>query len=165
MTDQLSTDAIHHDNNNNNTALGTPDAMATEQNAKSTQQRRRCGRLEICEVLVLTPVMLAILGLFLIPTVYYTAYSRSAERDLENITHVTAPHVHEDPGHSSQLAYECSEGFFFDENGTRLCRPICGEINPKHIALQVLENASVCACFVASVLMFALALTVQRDSL
>ena len=141
--DKLSIDVTHHNK------LDTPDAT---QVAKS---QRRCSNLMICEVLLLTPVLLTILGLFLIPTVYYAAYNAAAE-NLENVT-IPAP--------DGSNQFICSEGFFFDENETRLCRPICGEINPKHIGLQVLENVAICVCFIASVLMFILALTVQRDSL
>ena len=62
-------------------------------------------------------------------------------------------------------SFECSEWFYFDENGTEFCRPICGEISPKSLGLQIVEKAAVCMGFVACVIMFILALTVQRKSL
>lgn len=143
MTDKLSTDVTHHNK------LDTPDAATQD-----TKSQRRCSSLRICEVLVLTLVMLAILGLFLIPTVYYATYEES--------NHTITAHP---DGYSYGNQLVCSDGFYFDEDETRLCRPICGEINPKHIGLQILENASICICFIASVLMFILALSVQKDSL
>ena len=59
----------------------------------------------------------------------------------------------------------CSEGFFFDENATQLCRPICGEFNRLPLSVQIVEQMCVCICFIGSIMLFIMALTVQRESL
>ena len=59
----------------------------------------------------------------------------------------------------------CSEGFFFDENVTNLCRPVCGEFNPTPYGVEILEKISVCIGFLASVILIVLALTVQKKTL
>ena len=68
-----------------------------------------------------------------------------------------------DPGTEERL--KCSKEFFFDENVTNLCRPTCGEFHQTKIGIQALENTTVCICFMASVTMFILALTLQRNTL
>ena len=60
---------------------------------------------------------------------------------------------------------ECAEGFFFDENRTELCRPTCGEFGTTPLSVQIVEDVCVCICFIASIIVFIMALTVQRDSL
>lgn len=71
----------------------------------------------------------------------------------------------ENDGSGAQEQLKCSKGFFFDENVTNLCRPACGEFRQTKIEIQALENATICICFIASVAMFILALTVQRNTL
>jgi hypothetical protein len=58
----------------------------------------------------------------------------------------------------------CSEGFYF-ENVTNLCRPTCGEVFVASIGVQVVERTAISISFVASVVVFVLALTVQREML
>ena len=58
----------------------------------------------------------------------------------------------------------CSDGFFFDENVTNLCRPTCGEFNPTSIGIQIVHRGAISISFIASVLMFILALAVQRET-
>ena len=60
---------------------------------------------------------------------------------------------------------ECAEGFFFDENRTELCRPTCGEFGTTPLSVQIVEDVCACICFIASIIVFIMALTVQRDSL
>jgi hypothetical protein len=58
----------------------------------------------------------------------------------------------------------CSDGFYFD-NVTNLCRPTCGEVLVVPIGVQVVERTAISISFVSSVVVFILALTVQRDVL
>ena len=59
---------------------------------------------------------------------------------------------------------ECSDGFYFDENGSRLCLPACGEWDPfPFVTYSILVSTIV--CLVSSMVMIGLALTVQRDKL
>ena len=57
----------------------------------------------------------------------------------------------------------CSEGFYFDVNATNLCRPTCGEFFPVGFASLIIIRSAVSISFVASVVMFILALTIQRE--
>ena len=58
----------------------------------------------------------------------------------------------------------CSDGFFFDENVTNFCKPTCGELNLQPIGVMV-QRGAVSISFIASILMFILALTVERETL
>lgn len=59
----------------------------------------------------------------------------------------------------------CSEEFFFDENVTNICRPICGELNPVPLGVQILYKISVVIGSIAAVTVIILALAVQREKL
>lgn len=61
---------------------------------------------------------------------------------------------------------QCSAGFEVDENGTNLCIPICGEFNPTSSVTvrNILEKVFTSLGFTSSVIIFVLALTVQRES-
>ena len=59
----------------------------------------------------------------------------------------------------------CNEGYFFDENDTKLCRPTCGVVGYKSLGLIVVERIAICICFVASVVQLVVAVTVQRDTM
>ena len=67
---------------------------------------------------------------------------------------------------SSSNIPECLEDFYFDTNGSELCRPICGEYDPTPSSLHliVISRASFILGVIASVLLFLIALIVQRDS-
>ena len=71
------------------------------------------------------------------------------------------------PGNETSLDGQlvCSEGFYFDENGTNLCRPTCGEFFPASLSAQIIQRTALAISFITSVLMFILALTVQREVL
>ena len=71
------------------------------------------------------------------------------------------------PGNETSLDGQlvCSEGFYFDENGTNLCRPTCGEFFAPSLSAQIIQRTAVTISFITSVLMFILALTVQREVL
>ncbi len=70
------------------------------------------------------------------------------------------------PGNQNDtLAKFCSGGFFFDENVTNLCRPICGETNPLPLAIVITQRVSIIIGVIASLVVFILALTVQKKSL
>ena len=66
---------------------------------------------------------------------------------------------------SGDAKLNCLKGFYFDENVTRLCRPICGEFNPTPLPIRIIEEAFIYMCFIGSIVMFIQALTVQRDKL
>ena len=59
----------------------------------------------------------------------------------------------------------CSKDFFYDENVTNFCRPICEQFTPIPLGAQVLEHAAIVTAFIFSIIMFILALTVHRDLL
>ena len=59
----------------------------------------------------------------------------------------------------------CSDGFYHDENGTGLCRPLCGEYNPKPLVFKVVDFFAACVGITSSVTIFVLAFTIQRESL
>ena len=59
----------------------------------------------------------------------------------------------------------CSEGFFFDQNGTGFCRPECGEFRRTPLNLVIIERVFVSTSLVASVIMFIMASTFQRKRL
>ena len=63
------------------------------------------------------------------------------------------------------IQLDCIESFYFDENVTRLCRPICGEFSPVPLAVTIVEDILTIMSFIATIVMFILALTVQRDKL
>ena len=67
---------------------------------------------------------------------------------------------------SSSNIPECLEDFYFDANGSELCRPICGEYDPTPSSLHliVISRASFILGVIASVFVFLIALIVQRDS-
>ena len=60
---------------------------------------------------------------------------------------------------------DCSDEFFYDENGTGLCRPLCGRLNQKPLGTKILRPVSACVGIISAVIVFILALTVQRESL
>ncbi len=59
----------------------------------------------------------------------------------------------------------CSEGFYFDENGTDVCRPRCGEFLHEPLAVIISEVTATCVGLISSVTLIVLALTLQRDTL
>ena len=66
---------------------------------------------------------------------------------------------------TNELLVSCSEGFFYDQNGTGFCRPKCGEFGYKQLGIVVPEIIASCISLIASVIMFTLALTYQRSTL
>ena len=58
----------------------------------------------------------------------------------------------------------CGEGFFFDENGTNLCRPTCGEFNPLSYGIVLTLRLFIAVCLAASLIMFVL-VVIQRKTL
>lgn len=65
---------------------------------------------------------------------------------------------------SNDQLMECSEGFYYD-NGTGLCRPECGMFGKISNGLAILERVAIFIGLIASVTMFVLALTLQRNTL
>ena len=59
----------------------------------------------------------------------------------------------------------CSEGFFYDVNGTGSCRPECGRFEKMEHGLVIFQQLCIGLCLLATVLMVLLALTVQRSTL
>ena len=61
-----------------------------------------------------------------------------------------------------QQVEECDDGLYYDQNGTGLCRPECGEYryNPVNE-----ERAFIIISIVASVTMFIMTFTFQRSTL
>ena len=66
---------------------------------------------------------------------------------------------------TSNITLVCSEQFFFDENDTQLCRPICGEFNQKSTSKRVIDLLAACVGLIAAVGVVIIALTVQRKEL
>ena len=66
---------------------------------------------------------------------------------------------------SSNNTIVCADNFYHDENGTNLCRPICGEFDPSSLPAVVLLMVSIGICPVASIIMFIMALVFQRNTL
>ena len=60
---------------------------------------------------------------------------------------------------------ECPNGLFYDQNGTGICRPECGQFRRSSLVVEFFQILSVCTGFVASVIMFILAFTLQRKTL
>ena len=63
---------------------------------------------------------------------------------------------------------ECAENFFFKESGTvyvSTCVPICGEFSYFKREIRILDNVLMCVCFIASVTMIVIALTIQRKKM
>lgn len=56
----------------------------------------------------------------------------------------------------------CVEGSYLDVNDTGICRPTCGEFMKREIALK--QIAFVLG-FISCIMIFILALTIQRDAL
>ncbi len=65
----------------------------------------------------------------------------------------------------SNEPFVCSEGFFYDQNGTGFCRPKCGEFGYKQLGIVIPERIAMCISLIASVIVFILALTYQRSTL
>ena len=59
----------------------------------------------------------------------------------------------------------CSEGFYYDQNGTGFCRPKCGIFGYKKLGIVIPERIALCISLIASVIMFILALTYQKSTL
>ncbi len=59
----------------------------------------------------------------------------------------------------------CSEGYFFDANGTGLCRPECGQLQLAEIGLVIIVQVCGGIGLVTFVLMIVLAVTIQRKTL
>ena len=61
---------------------------------------------------------------------------------------------------------ECAENFFFNENGTiSTCVPICGEFSFIEREIRILHKVVVSVCFIASVTMIVITLTIQRKKM
>ena len=84
----------------------------------------------------------------------------------EDFTDTSDDCVHGSIGNtSSNMMLNCSEGFFFDGNGSGFCMPECGEFNSRPQAVVILEVISVWAGVLASAVFLALAFTTERKSL
>lgn len=88
------------------------------------------------------------------------------------LTFVSAVNDTSDDGQTSNTSssnmdmfLDCTDGFFFDVNGTGTCLPECGDFNPRFQALVIIEQISLWAGLVASVVLLILASTIQRKSL
>ena len=57
---------------------------------------------------------------------------------------------------------ECNVGFYFDWNGTGLCRPECGSFRRVSLWRLIMEKMAICSSFIASVFMFVISFTIQR---
>ena len=61
---------------------------------------------------------------------------------------------------------ECPEKFFFNENGSvSFCVPICGEFSFFKREMRILHKVVMCVCFIASVTMIVITLTIQRKKM
>ena len=56
---------------------------------------------------------------------------------------------------------ECPENFFF-QNGSLTCAPICGEFSLLKHEIRIYHKVFMCVCFIASVTMIVISLTIQR---
>jgi hypothetical protein len=58
----------------------------------------------------------------------------------------------------------CSEGFFFDENASGICRPICGEFSFNTVpqASLIFYKIGIIASAITTVVVIILSVTVQR---
>ena len=76
----------------------------------------------------------------------------------------TASFVHEN---QSSINLECSDGFYFDENRTELCRPICREFIPIQSldTWAILDKVSIIQAGVVCAAIFITAVTVKRHTL
>ena len=66
---------------------------------------------------------------------------------------------------SSDHPLVCSDGFFYDQNDTGLCRPECAQFGRINTGLVVIERIAICIGLVASVALFILSVTLQRSTL
>ena len=69
------------------------------------------------------------------------------------------------PDGNRNLHLNCSEAFFFDENVTNRCRPICGEFSTIPLGALIIERGALVIGFIAAATVLVLAVTVQRDTL
>ena len=61
---------------------------------------------------------------------------------------------------------ECPENFFFNVNGSvSFCVPICGEFSLIKREIRILHKVVMCVCFIASVTMIVITLTIQRKKM
>ena len=67
------------------------------------------------------------------------------------------------PSNNSFLV--CSDGFFYDQNGTGLCRPECGAFRRVPLSRIIIEILAIVASFLGSIAMFLITLTVQRKKM
>ena len=67
------------------------------------------------------------------------------------------------PSNNSFLV--CSDGFFYDQNGTGLCRPECGAFRRVTLSRRVVEILATVASLLGSIAMFLITFTVQREKM
>ena len=73
---------------------------------------------------------------------------------------------HENDSADGLQPRECAENFFFKESGNvSACVPICGEFSFFKREIRILDNVVMCVCFIASVTMIVIALTIQRKKM
>ena len=67
---------------------------------------------------------------------------------------------------ADSLPLECPENYFSNENGSvSICVPICGEFSYFDREIRILHKVVVCVCFIASVTMIVITLTIQRKKM
>ena len=66
---------------------------------------------------------------------------------------------------ADNLPLECAENFFFNENGSAICVPICGEFSFIKREIRIFNKVVVSVCFIASVTMIVITLTIQRKKM
>ena len=82
-----------------------------------------------------------------------------------NNSSLGVPFEKESTNNSNGQPLECSNGFFYDQNGTGLCRPECGKFRKTELGRLAIEGIAVGASLVASVMMFILACKFQRTKM
>ena len=100
------------------------------------------------------------------------AYSLLFKHNAANITTTlsentltTLPTLTTNETTGNDSAIMCSEGFFYDQDNTRLCRPECGEFNKLPQFEIILQQVCTFIGFITAVIVLILAFTIQRDKL
>ena len=96
--------------------------------------------------------------------IFYTeAASNSSHKD-SSIDHMNdTTDLMLSPSNNSFLV--CSDGFFYDQNGTGLCRPECGAFRRVTLSRRVVEILATVASLLGSIAMFLIIFTVQREKM
>ena len=84
--------------------------------------------------------------------------------DLANQTAATSPD-NQNSSNTTLNELECSNGFYFDVNRSGLCLPECGEFSLIPLPVYILGCVIVVVCFISSMIMIIIALTIERHTL